>query len=142
MFKHLLPLFLCLSVASCASLNPLSILNPDKPSLEVSAQVGKTNEQEKNNIKIESDKKEIKQEANKITNDSNYTAEKIENITQGMSKFELILFALLAGWAIPTPSFSAMYKGIKLVISDIYTAAIVAPLKGIASFVLMLFGRK
>lgn len=129
-----------LSLSSCASLNPLDVLNPNKPSLEVNAQVGKTNEQEKNNIKIEDKKTEVKQEADSITNDTNYTADKIENITQGMSKLELLLFALLAGWAIPTPTKT--FEFVKRVVSDTINILVVMPVKGFADFILKVLGRK
>ncbi len=139
--KRLSPILLFLFLlTSCASLNPLDVLNPNKPSLEVNAQVGKTNEQEKNNIKLESGKQETNQEAEKITNDNNYTADKIENVVQGMSKFELIVFALLAGIAIPT--YTTMYKAMKIVIADVYNAAIVTPLKSLSWFVLKILGRE
>ena len=128
------------SLTSCASFNPLDVLNPAKPSLEVNAQVGKTNEQEKNNIKVEDRKTEVKQEADKITNDTNYTAEKIENITQGMSKLELIMFALLAGWAIPSPAKTVGFA--KRVISDTINILVVTPIKAIADFILKVLGRK
>lgn len=127
-------------LTSCASFNPLDVLNPEKPSLEVNAQVGKTNEQEKNNIKVEDSKTEVKQEADSITNDTNYTAEKIENITQGMSKLELIMFALLAGWAIPSPAKTVGFT--KRVISDTVNVLIVTPIKAIADFILKVLGRK
>lgn len=139
MKRLLLSLMLCFSVISCASLNPLDILNPDKPSLEVNAQVGKTNEQEKNNIKVESGKQEIKQEADKISNDHNYTADKIENITQSMSKWELALYTLLAGIAIPKAN--VLYNGVKTVVRDVFDAAIGTPVKGISNFILKLFGK-
>ena len=133
-------IFFSLILSSCASLNPLDVLNPNKPSLEVNAQVGKTNEQEKNNIKLESGKQETKQEAEKITNDNNYTADKIENVVQGMSKFELIVFAMLAGIAIPT--YTTMYKALKIIIGDVYNAVIVTPLKSLSWFVLKMLGRE
>ncbi len=134
----ILPFLFLLS--SCASLNPLDVLNPNKPSLEVNAQVGKTNEQEKNNIKLESGKQDIKQEAEKITNDNNYTADKIENITQGMSIVELLLFTFLAGWAIPTPAET--FRFAKRAVSDTVNMLIVMPVKGFADFILKVIGRK
>ena len=129
-----------LSITSCASLNSLDVLNPAKPSLEVNAQVGKTNEQEKNNIKIEEGKTEVKQEAEAITNDINYTAEKIENIVQGMSTLELVLFTFLAGWAIPAPAET--FRFAKRVMSDTVNMLIVTPVKGFADFILKVIGRK
>jgi len=139
-FKPILLALTALLMVSCASLNPLDILSPDKPSLEVNAQIGKTNEQEKNNIKVEEGKTEVKQEADSITNDTNYTADKIENITQGMSKLELLLFALLAGWAIPTPAKT--FEFVKRVVSDTINILIVTPVKGFAGFILKVLGRK
>ena len=138
--KHLLLVAIILLTSSCASLNPLDILNPSKPSLEVNAQVGKTNEQEKNNIKLESGTKEVKQEADTISNDQNYVADKIENITQGMSKWELALYTLLAGFAIP--NIGVFYKGLKVIIADTYNAIVVTPLKGVSGFILKLFGKQ
>jgi prepilin-type N-terminal cleavage/methylation domain-containing protein len=129
--KSLAAASLLFVLASCASLNPLDILNPDKPSLEVSAQVGKTNEVEKSNIKLESGKQEIKQEAEKITNDNNYTAESMENIVQGMSLVELLIVIVLAGIAIP--SIDKVYKGIKVVISDVWSTVAVTPARAIFS---------
>ena len=140
MFKKLTALSLLFLMTSCASLNPLDVLNPAKPSLEVSAQVGKTNEQETNNIKVEEGRTEVKQEADSISNDKNYNADKIENIVQGMSKFELALFTLLAGIAIP--SYKVLYGGIKTIISDTFNSVIINPIRGIAGFILKLLGRK
>jgi prepilin-type N-terminal cleavage/methylation domain-containing protein len=129
--KSLAAASLLFVLASCASLNPFDMLNPDKPSLEVSAQVGKTNEIERSNIKLESGKQEIKQEAEKITNDNNYTAESMENIVQGMSLVELLIVIVLAGIAIP--SIDKVYKGIKVVISDVWSAVAVTPARAIFS---------
>lgn len=120
-----------LLVSSCASLNPLDVLNPNKPSLEVSAQVGKTNEQEKNNIKLETKGNELRQDADTISNDHNYNADSIQNIVQGMSTIELILLVLMAGVAIPP--MRDIYKGVKVVISDTWYACVVVPFTLIAS---------
>lgn len=139
MKRLLLSLVLCFSVISCASLNPLDILNPDKPSLEVNAQVGKTNEQEKNNIKVESGKQEIKQEADKISNDHNYTAETIENITQNLPIEYLVIMLFLAGWIIPTPKETFSIG--KRIVVDVFDALIITPIKAIADFILKLFGK-
>lgn len=118
---------LCLVLASCSVLDAGRLLTPDKPSLEVSAQIGKSNSQEKSTIKIQTGQ-DLKQDAEKITNDSNYVAERIENITQGMSGFELMAMIILAGLAIPTAGGVALgfkvvvveaYKGLKVVLGDI-----------------------
>lgn len=117
MIKHLQIVSLCLVMASCSILDAGRLLNPDKPSLEVNAQVGKSNSQEKSTIKIQTGQ-DLKQDAEKITNDSNYAAERIENITQGMSTFELILMIVLAGLAIP--NYSDVLRGVKEIIVDVY----------------------
>lgn len=127
-----------LFVSSCASLNPLSVLQPD-PKLEVNANVGKNVEQEKNQVKVEAGNSETKQEAEKITNDNNYTADKIENITQNIPLEYMLILALFAGWAVPTPK--ECYFGVKAVVGDILTTFIVTPIKGVAKFILQLFGR-
>ena len=57
-----------------------------------------------------------------------------------MSKFELIVFALLAGIAIPT--YTTMYKALKIIIGDVYNAVIVTPLKSLSWFVLKMLGRE
>lgn len=127
-------LLLVLTVAltsSCASLNPLSILNPAKPSLEVSAQVGKTNEQEKNNIKLESGTNEVRQEADTISNDNNYNADNIQNVIQGMTLTEFIIVVFLAGVALP--NWKDMYTGVKVVIGDVWGAVVATPVKAIYS---------
>lgn len=129
-----------LLITSCASLNPLDVLNPAKPSLEVNAQVGKTNEQEKNNIKLESGKQDVRQEAEKISNDNNYTADKIENITQNIPLEYVLLIALLSGWIIPTPMET--FRTAKRVVKDTLDILIISPVRGVADFILKLFGRK
>lgn len=129
-----------LLITSCASLNPLDVLNPAKPSLEVNAQVGKTNEQEKNNIKLESGKQDVRQEAEKISNDNNYTADKIENITQNIPLEYVLLIALLSGWIIPTPMET--FRIAKRVVKDTLDILIISPVRGVADFILKLFGRK
>lgn len=128
-----------LLLTACASINPLDIINPDKPSLEISAQVGKTNNSEKNNIKLDSGKN-IKQDAEMISNDHNYAADKIENVTQGMSKFELILFSIMAGFAISPSSVKVLYNAVGVVIKDTYKL-ILTPFKGLADFILKVLGR-
>ncbi len=135
MGRYLLVVLMVLLTTSCASLNPLDVLNPNKPSLEVNTQLGKTNESESNNIKVETGKQEYKQEAEKISNDRNYNADKIENIVQGMSLVEFVIVVLLAGIAIPKAS--EVYRGVKVVVSDVWGAVVLAPIKAIGS----LFGR-
>jgi hypothetical protein len=124
---------------SCAALDPLSILKPDKPSLELNANVGKNVEQEKNNIKLEQGNKEVKQEAEVISNDTSYTAEKIETINQDIPMEYMILLVFVAGWAIP--DIKQTFKGLEYVIEKTLHSFLVRPFKGIADFVLKLFGR-
>lgn len=122
---------LCVLLASCSVMDASRLLDPSKPTYDVTAQVGKTNNQEKNNIKLETNGKEYKQDAERISNDHNYTADSIKNITQGMSTFELLILVVLAGVAIPTTA--QIYSGIKVVIGDIWTGLIIRPLKDIFS---------
>lgn len=132
MFKKMAQIVsLCVLLASCSVMDAARILDPTKPSYDVTAQVGKTNNQEKNNIKLETNGKEYKQDAEQISNDNNYTADSIKNITQGMSTFELFILIVLAGVAIPTTA--QIYSGIKVVIGDIWTGLIIKPLKDIFS---------
>lgn len=140
MIRILIAIMLSFSLSSCASLNPLDVLNPSKPSLEVNAQVGKTNEQEKNNIKVESGKQEIKQEADKISNDNIYTAESIKNVTQNLPIEYLVIMLFLAGWLIPTPKETFII--IKRIVTDTVNIILITPVKVISSFILKLFGRE
>lgn len=131
MGRVILVMLLGLLTGSCASLNPLDIINPDKPSLEVNAQVGKNNEQEKSNIKVESGKKEVRQEAERISNDKIYAADKIENVIQGMSLIEFLIVLCLAGVALP--NWKDLYIGVKTVIGDVWGAVVVTPAKAVYS---------
>lgn len=132
MFKKMAQIVsLCVLLASCSVMDASRLLDPSKPTYDVTAQVGKTNNQEKNNIKLETNGKEYKQDAERISNDQNYTADSIKNITQGMSTFELLILVVLAGVAIPTTA--QIYSGIKVVIGDIWTGLIIKPLKDIFS---------
>lgn len=103
-----------LFITSCASLNPLDMLS-SKPSIEATANVGKNVDTEKNTIKVESGN----QNADTITNTENTTASKIENVTNNVPIQYLLLTALMAGWAIPSPKET--YKGVKQVLVDLMT---------------------
>ncbi len=132
MFKKMSQIVsLCVLLASCSVMDASRLLDPTRPSYEMTAQVGKANSQEKNNIKLETNGKEYKQDAERISNDNNYTADSIKNITQGMSTLELIILIVLAGIAIPTTA--QIYSGIKAVIGDIWKGLIIRPLKDIFS---------
>lgn len=139
MRKFVTATILVLTLTSCAALDAIDILKPAKPSIGVSAQVGKTNEMEKSNIKAESGKTEIRQDAEEISNDTSYSAETIKQITQNVPIEYLLIVVLLAGWAIPSPKES--YQGGKRIVSDIWQGLIVDPVKGVGGFILKVFNR-
>lgn len=113
-------------LTSCSVMDAARILDPNKPSLEVSAQVGKTNNQEKSTVKVESGDK-VQQDAESISNDNHYVAETIENVTKSMSAFELVCLVLFAGLAIP--SAGQLYTAFKTVVGDFFSAFLIKPIK-------------
>lgn len=138
--KILITLFLVLLLTSCASLNPLSILE-DKPKIETNLNVGENVSQEQNKVKSEIGNTTSTQEAEKITNDTNTNiqAQQVQTFIQQLTWWQQLLLVVLAGAALP--SFKEMYSGIKIVVADICNAFIVTPIKGVANFILTLFGR-
>ena len=139
MRKFVTATLLAITLTSCSALDAIDILNPAKPSIEVNAQVGKTNELEKSNIKAESGKTEIRQDADEISNDTSYSADTIKQITQNVPIEYLLIVVLLAGWAIPSPKES--YQSGKRVVSDIWQGLVVEPIKGIGGFILRVLNR-
>lgn len=139
MRKFVTAALLALTLTSCSALDAIDVLNPAKPSIEVNAQVGKTNELEKSNIKAESGKTEIRQDADEISNDTSYSADTIKQITQNVPIEYLLIIVLLAGWAIPSPNES--YQSGKRVVSDIWQGLVVEPIKGISGFILRVLNR-
>lgn len=120
MTKNLLALVTALFLlTSCASLNPLEVLNPKKPSIEANLQVGKSNEQEKNNIKLQGNTTEYRQDAEAISNDKNYTAEVINNITQNITWWQLLIIIPLIGAALP--SWKEYWMAIRVVTKDTFS---------------------
>jgi hypothetical protein len=115
--------------------SPLDLLTPDKPSIELNANVGKNVEQDKSVIKIESGQT-TKQEAEAISNDTAYNADTIQQVTEHIPPWILGLLILFAGWVIPDPSKCVV--GVKSILSNIF----VVPLKGFANFILLLFGKE
>ena len=89
-------------LSSCSTFSPLSWFKPGG-GLEVETEI------------VAGDKE---QEANIGTDTVN--AGKIGAIVNGMRPYQLIMFALLAGWAIPTPL--VMLKGILLAFQMIWRA--------------------
>jgi uncharacterized protein YcfL len=136
MRKYLTIALVALSLCSCSALDAMNILNPDKPSVEVNANVGKNVEQEKSNIKIEQGTKQVKQDADTISNDTAYKADVINQITQNIPVEYIIIMVFLGGWAIP--SFSSCVKATKDFTADVLKSLVVNPIKGLASFILQL----
>lgn len=127
--KHLLLALALLLLPACSTLNPFDVLT-DKPSLDISANVGENVSQEKSNIKLETGRTE--QTADEISNDTAYNADSIQNITNQMPPWMFFVMVFLAGWAIPDYKicFCGLGKTIK------------APFIGTANFILKLLGRE
>lgn len=119
---RLILLIVTLFIGGC-SLTPF---NPfaDEPKLEVNAAVGKSVKQEKAQLKVE----QGGQEAETISNDTKQMADTISNVTQNIPVEYLLILVLMAGWAIPDPG-------------KCLSALIVTPCRGVADFILKLFGR-
>ena len=123
-------------MTGCATLNPISALT-DTPKLEVNAQIAKNAEQDKSVVKVESGKTE--QKADTISNDVKYTADTVQQISNQMPMWMFATVMILAGWAIPTPKECLLGLGIVL---NGAGKVVAAPFKGVANFILMLFGRE
>ena len=140
MFSGIILIMSSLVFSGCSMMpSPVDLLMPDKPSIEVNAAIGKNVEQDKSVIKIESGKT-TKQEAEKISNDTAYTAEVVNQVSEHIPPWILGLLILFAGWLIPEPSKCANIG--KDIIFGALNGLIVKPIKGIADFVLLLFGRE
>ena len=136
---HVLMFIAAFAMVGCA-MNPLSALMPDKPSIELNANVGKNVKQEKAAVKIETGKTE--QTAETISNDTKYEAKTISQITNQMPMWMFAVVILLAGWAIPTPRECML--GVKSLVNSsagVVGNILVTPCKGAANFILLLCGR-
>jgi len=135
-FMVVIILGLLMSTCSgCSTLGPLSsVLMGKKPSIEANVNIGKTVDQEKNNIKVEQGKTE--QTADQISNDTSYQAKTITQITQDVPPYIIGLLILGFGWLIP--EYEKCYSGVKWVLYDIVHGLIVNPIKGITNFILEL----
>ncbi len=138
---HVLMLMAVFAIVGCAAMNPLSALMPDKPSIELNANVGKNVKQEKAAVKIETGKTE--QTAETISNDTKYEAKTISQITNQMPMWMFAVVILLAGWAIPTPRECML--GLKSFVNSsagVVGNILVTPCKGVANFILLLCGKE
>jgi hypothetical protein len=128
----------------------LTPFNPfaDEPKLEVNAAVGKNVKQEKSKIKVE----QGGQEAETISNDTKQMADTISNVTQNIPPWVfysvLAIVGVLCGWVIPQPGecgrmFKLLmvesYLGVRVIITDALSL-VVTPCRGVADFILKLFG--
>ena len=141
MKRTMVPLLVVLSLQGCSTLGSLtSVLTPDKPSIEVNAQVAKNAEQEKSVIKLESGG--TKQTADTISNSTSTTsnADVINQIANEMTWWQYLAVIVCAGVALP--SWKELYTGVKVVLSDTAGAFIVNPIKGVANFVLLILGKE
>ncbi|AFK66637.1 hypothetical protein COPG_00041 [Colwellia phage 9A] len=141
MRKFLIIALMALSVQGCASMNPLSLLKPDKPSIEANVQLAKNAEQEHNALKVENGNTEIKQEAEKISNDTKteIKADIVNQITNSMTLDQMITFIIMYGAAcfcvgVLCPDVPRLYGAIKYVIKDVFYGIIVKPIKGVFDY--------
>ncbi len=134
--------------SGCASLNPLDILNPSK-GVEVSANVGKNVEQEKNNIKLEQGTTTTKQEAETISNDTSYKSDVVNQITNELTWWQWLLILACVGAALPSwremgvgvkVAVSEGYKGLRFIAIDICNLLVV-PVRGFGDWILKALGR-
>lgn len=136
------------SLSGCSSLGALDFLSPNKPSVEANVQLGKTNEQEQNNIKLEQGKTE--QTADTISNDTSYKADVVNQIANELTWWQMLAIVILAGAALPSwremgTGFKSIavefYRGVRFILTDIASLVII-PCKGLANFILKLIGRE
>lgn len=129
-----------LLIQSCSSVNPLSMLSPDKPSIEVNAQIAKNAEQDKSVIKLEQGG--TKQTADSISNDTRYEASVVNQITQNMTPFQitvLLFTSLFVGWLLPDPVRVGV--AVDKFIKYVFKGVVIYPIKSVANFVLVAMGR-
>lgn len=119
------------ATAGCSSLGSLGSLFSEKPKIEANVNVGKNVKQDKSQIKIETGTTE--QTADNISNDTAYTADTVNQITQDIPPYIIILLVLGFGWLIPDPLQT--YRGLKFLLYDITQSFIVLPIKGVFSLI-------
>ena len=136
--KYKIYAIMILSTVGCSSISPLSLLSPNKPSIEVNAQVAKHATLEKSIISASSGATE--QTADTISNDTKQEADLITNITQNIPLEYLAIVIMLAGWLIPSPK--ECYTGAKWLVVDLFDSLVKTPIKGLANFILVLIGRE
>ena len=127
---------LALSMQGCASLNPLSILS-DKPSVEANVQLAKTAEQEHNVLKVENGNSTVKQEAEKISNDTttDIKADIVNQVTNNITGEQVLWFGLACFFiGVLCPDVPRLYGATKYVIKDVFYGLIVNPTKGIIEY--------
>lgn len=129
-------LLLIIGLAPSCSLTPLDLIKPT-PDVEVNAQVAKSAEIQKSVVAI--DQGAVKQTADEISNDTHFKAQTVNQITNQLTPFQLVMLCLFAGWALPDPV--RCYAGIKYVTVDIFKGVVVYPIASTAKFILRLFDR-
>jgi hypothetical protein len=133
MIRLALVILLAGLVQGCA-VNPLDLITP-KPGIEVNAQVAKNADMQKSALSV--NQGAVKQTADAISNDTSYEAATVNQITNNLTPFQLVMLCLLAGWALPDPI--RCYAGTKHVVMDIFKGLIVYPISAVAQFILKLF---
>lgn len=127
-------LILLLGLVQGCAVNPLDLFTP-KPGIEVNAQVAKNADMQKSVLSV--NQGAVKQTADDISNDTSYEAATVNQITNNITPFQLVILCLLAGWALPDPI--RCYAGTKHVVIDILKGVIVYPISAIAQFILKFF---
>lgn len=121
---------LALSFQSCSMLNPLDAILP-KPSIDVTAQVAEVATSDKSVLKIETGT--TTQKADVISNDTTYKANTIQNITNSLTWWQMLLIVVLASGALP--SYKEMYQAIVYVTKDMFKA-VIYPFRALGVFIL------
>ncbi len=98
-------------LTSCAAWDALNVFQP-KPSVELNANLGKNIKQDKSNLKVDGGGN-TEQTADNITNNdkTEYKADSINQTTEKIPPYIIIMLILFAGWAIPSLGVTLKYLG-------------------------------
>lgn len=121
---------ICITAFTGCSSSIVKALAGDKPSVEANVNVGKNVKQDKAAVKIETGT--TAQTADNISNDTSYKAKTINQISQDVPPYIIILLVLAFGWLIPDPLQT--YKGFKFLLYDITQSFFVVPGKAVLRF--------
>ncbi len=96
-------------LTSCAAWDALNVFQP-KPSVELNANLGKNVKQDKSNLKVDGGGN-TEQTADNITNNdkTEYKADSINQTTERIPPYIIIMLIFFAGWAIPSLGTTLKY---------------------------------